>query len=312
MANVKELKNGDLILVKLDGEECKAKFLKLNSDGTKMNVFVKAKLLWVAPDTFIGMAQPLAIVGKDENTAQEAKVEATAPAPKAKAKGSKKGAQAAENKAESTQAEEPAKTEGAKEASLKSLKLSATQSKVLTAIAQVPDGKEIDILNLAEITGILNPQIRKAAEGLVSAGLITMTDEKETGTKFQITESGEQLNNTPMAKKAAKKPAKKVKAKSSGDANEPSKRDQIVNLLKNKDLSVDDIADKMDTDPNYVREIKASLNKKMDEPEKGTTKREVFDLLKKGKSAKEAAASAKVSTVYVYKIQKQMQAAGVI
>lgn len=305
MANVKELKNGDLIMVKLEGEEAKAKFLKASADETKINVFVKSKLKWIPSEDFIGMAEPLSFVGKSGQDA--GKPAAPAPA-KEKKKAAKKAEKAAPNEPESTIAPEAGKDEGEGAQAPEELKLSQTQSKILTALAE--KSKPMDILTLAEVTGILNPQIRKASEGLVSAGLITFEEKNETGAVLEITEKGKTFN--PMAKKAAKKAPKKVKAKKEGDASAPSKRDQVLNLLKNKDLSIEDIAEKLDTDPNYVREIKASTSKKMEEPDKNSTKGIVFAALKKGKSAKEVAASAKVSTVYVYKIQKQMQSAGLI
>jgi predicted transcriptional regulator len=309
-----KLKNGDLIKVNYSGKEASAKFLKLNGDGTKMNVVVQARLQWLPVSDFIGMGEKEEKgqePKKEVKASKETKVKTDSPKPEKKAK------KQPETSADETKGDASEETTSEKKEAEKPVKLSAHQIKILEAIK---DAKLTEINEIAMRSGILNPQIRKAADGLIKSGYLIIEETEQTGTHYQLTETGIQLienqnnqNTEIMAKKKVTKkaPAKVVKAKKEGKV-ELSKKDQIIALLKNKDLTITDVAEKMDTDVNYVREIKASIQKKMDEPDKDSKKGKVFKMLQSGKSAKEIAVTLKVSSVYVYKIKGQMTSAGVL
>ncbi len=324
------LKNGDLIMIKLEGKEVKAKYLKENGDGNKIQVFAGGKLQWVPIEDYTGPAQPLdlsnntkaevkkatdKVVASAEGKGEGDKKEENNPKKdsresKTKAKADKKAKKGAESGQEQSSPVAAAQNEGEAESASNEpeIELTKTQATVLEHLI----GKGIDVseeLNeLSLATGLLNPQIEIAAMELVTAGLITREENQETGIRYKITQ-----NALDMKKKSPKNRAavKKMKPAAKGEAA-LSKRDQVIALLKDKALTVNDIAEKLDTDPNYVREIKTSINKKVDEPEAGSVKAKIWKLLKDGKTAKEVAEKVEKSSVYVYKIQKQMVSAGVL
>lgn len=310
------LKNGDLIMIRYNGEEAKAKFLKKNADETKLNVFAKGKLLWVPATDFIGMAEPLSIV-KNDGGDDKVVAEKSAKDPKKDSRESKKTKEtkiAAPKEAEQGQ-ETPSGVEagentggGESSSNEKEISLTKHQAAVLDYLITKGEGGSDDPLTISEETGLLVPQINKAADGLAKAGLITRDESKETGIKLILTQKGFTMSTK---KKSTKNRAavKKMKPAAKGEAS-LSKRDQVIALLKDKALTINDIAEKLDTDPNYVREIKTSISKKIEEPETNTTKGKIWKMLKDGKTAKEVADKVGKSSVYVYKIQKQMVSSG--
>lgn len=312
------LKNGDLIMIKYNGEEVKAKFLKTNADGSKLNVLAKGKLTWIPVSDHIGMAEPLDLSKKKDD-----KVVGSADAKKdsRESKGAKKDSRESK-KIESSelaeQGQEPSteveagqnKGGGESSSNEKEISLTKHQAAVLDFLISKGEGGSENPYEISVETGLLVPQIEKAAEGLVKAGLILRSESKETGVILSLTQKGFTMKTA--AKKSATKnraAVKKMKPAAKGDAV-VSKRDQVIALLKDKSLTINDIAEKLDTDPNYVREIKTSISKKIEEPESGSTKAKIWKMLKDGKSVKEVAEKMEKSSVYVYKIQKQMVSSG--
>lgn len=255
-------------------EKVKAKFLKYNSDKSRINCLIKGKMAWVDIETYVGKAEKLDWGNK---ASAKAAVQESKPNPE-----EKNGFDQDVTNWDTSKAEEKEKTPAPAKAVKKN---QADHFKNLEKI--IKKNKQISIDDLSDKSGLHNEQIESVIYAFEKDGII----------KREVFDGNIVFS---LIKESKIKPVK--------NSNKLTKSDRVLNLKK-AGKSVKEIADILETSSIYVKEILTIHEGTMEVPAEGSIKREIYDLLKLGESSKDISAKIGKSNVYVNKIKRQMIAA---
>ena len=312
---MKTLKKGDFIVIKFGKKLAHAKVINPPNQLERMNVFTQGTLKWIDAADFVRMGEKGASLKKGDFITNSENLKASKPGSIHVEMNDKKiplSGKTVRIENESSMAsvlDEPEPENKLEHGAYPGPKKTAPKISITTDDETLlAECKKRDVFNVTELSdaiGKSTPATKHMVDRLVSLGWIEAIDDNS----FGITKAG--ASHKPGAAKP-KTEIKKLKTdKKSGEVS-VSKREQILTLLKDPEMTVKMIQDKTGAAPSYIRGIRERNAKKMDIPEEGSLKRKVFDELRLGGTLVDVAKRCKVTVSYAYQIKQQMQAAKII
>jgi DNA-binding Lrp family transcriptional regulator len=168
-------------------------------------------------------------------------------------------------------------------------------------------GKTMTVEQVSDAVGKSTPATKHAVERLASMGYLDLINAELH--EYALSIKG--LKHIPGNVKPASDVKKLKTDKKSGEV-ELTKKDRVLTLLKNPNLTVKEIAETTGASQSYIRGVRERAAKKMDVPEKGSVKRAVYDALRAGGTLVDVAKRCKVTISYAYQIRQQMLSAKII
>jgi DNA-directed RNA polymerase specialized sigma subunit len=177
----------------------------------------------------------------------------------------------------------------------------------LTPFRKGKSGKTLTVEQVSDMVGKSTPATAHALTRLHGLGFLELlnTELKE----YALTIRG--LKHVPGNVKPKSDVPKLKTDKQSGEV-EVSKKNRVLTLLKNPDLTVKQISEMTGAAQSYIRGIRERAAKKMGEPKAGSIKRKVYDALRAGGTLVDVAKRCKVTVSYAYQIRQQMLSAKII
>lgn len=185
--------------------------------------------------------------------------------------------------------------------------LTETDEMYLTPFRKGKSGKTLTVEQVSDMVGKSTPATAHALTRLQGLGFLELlnTELKE----YALTIRG--LKHVPGNVKPKSDVPKLKTDKQSGEV-EVSKKNRVITLLKNPDLTVKQISEMTGAAQSYIRGIRERAAKKMEEPKAGSIKRKVYDALRAGGTLVDVAKRCKVTVSYAYQIRQQMLSAKII
>jgi hypothetical protein len=184
--------------------------------------------------------------------------------------------------------------------------LTETDEFYLAPFRKGKTGKSLTVEQVSDAVGKSTPATKHAIERLASMGYLDLMNADLQ--EYALSIKG--LKHVPGTAKP-KSEIKKLKIDKTGEAV-VSKKERVLALLKNPDLTIKDIHDMTGAAQSYIRGVRERNAKKMDVPKEGTIKRKVYDALRLGGTLVDVAKSCKVTISYAYQIRQQMLSAKII
>lgn len=91
-----------------------------------------------------------------------------------------------------------------------------------------------------------------------------------------------------------------------------TKKERVLALLSEGSMSVSQISELTGAAQSYIRGVRERSAKEMEMPKTGTTKREIYDMLRKGASLATVATTCHVTIAYAYQVKQRMISAKII
>lgn len=306
---MEKLKKGDFIIIKYERKLAHAKVVNPPNKLGRYNVFTQGKLRWLDVDTFVRMGEKDAslkageFITNKENLKSVPKIvapsgESLSPVPDAIINN---GVEKLANKIDELAVSEF-------ETAIKSVAsvITTDDEMYMAPFRKGKTGKTLTVEQLSDAVGKSTPATKHAVERLVALGYLDLISADIH--EYALSIKG--LKHIPGTAKP-KSEIPKLKTEKSGEVK-LSKKNRVLTLLKNPELTVKQIAEMTTSSQSYIRGIKERSAKKMELPEAGTKKREVYDALLLGGTLVEVSKKCKVTISYAYQIRQQMQSAKII
>jgi hypothetical protein len=324
---MEKLKKGDFIIIKFEKKLANAKVIAHVPEKKRLNVFTQGTLKWMDDSVFVRMGEKGVSLKAGEFVSGKALIEK-------EQKSQKPTTAEILNEIESLgdndnlipvvvkhldavitpskPITEPVIEAGSDDkldhgATALNIQLTQTDEMYLAPFRKGKSGKCMTIEQVSDAVGKSTPATKHAIERLHNLGYLDLisTELKE----YALSIKG--LKHVPGTAKPTSSVPKLKADKKSGEVS-TSKKETVLTMLKDPTHTVKSIAEATGASQSYIRGIRERSAKKMEIPEKGTTKRAVYDALRTGGTLVDVAKRCNVTVSFVYQIRQQMLSAKVL
>jgi hypothetical protein len=310
---MEKLNKGDFIVIKFEKKLAHAKVVAHVPEKGRINVFTQGTLKWIDDSAFVRMGEKGASLKAGEFV--KPKKESSDDIKKEIAELGKSGTthsvvmddKVIPLSGETVRIEKESSVASIADQPSVNIELTETDEMYLAPFRKGKTGKSLTVEQVSDMVGKSTPATAHALHRLCGLGYLELLNSELK--EYALSIRGLK-HNTGTAKKTADVPKLKTDKKSGEVAL--SKKDRVLALLKNPDLSVKQIAEMTGAAQSYIRGIRERTAKKMDVPEEGSIKRKVYDALRAGGTLVDVAKRCKVTISYAYQIRQQMLSAKII